>query len=106
MHFATFCSVREDHFLEFLSLLRVFIKAFELPLSLHEAAAIYSDSHLLLKMIQSDSFTRQTTLLGIPGRQGIAGIEEADAYAKQSAAFTDGAPLPVALAAASEFIRH
>ncbi len=57
-------------------------------------------------MIQSDSFTRQTTLLGIPGRQGIAGNEEADAYAKQSAAFTDGAPLPVAFAAASEFIRR
>ncbi len=48
----------------------------------------------------------KTTLLWIPGHHGIAGNEEVDACAKQTAAITDGAHRPVSFAAASALIRR
>ncbi len=47
-----------------------------------------------------------TTLVWIPGHQGIGGKEEADACAKQAAAINDSAPRPVSFAAASALIRR
>ncbi len=82
------------------------------------AAAICTDSQSLLKAIQSGSADTvdlrrmlnkragKTILLWIPGHQGIAGNEEANACAKQAAAIDDGAPRPISFAAASAFIRR
>ncbi len=92
--------------------------ALEWPLPSHAAAAICTDSQSLLKAIQSrfadttdlrrmlNKRAGKTTLLWIPGRQGFAGNEEADACAKQAAAITDGATRPVSFAAGSAVIRR
>ncbi len=82
----------------------------------HAAAAICTDSESLLKVIQSDSAETaermlnkrggKVTLLWIPGPQGIAGNEEADACAKQAAAITDSAHQPFSFGAASAIIRR
>ncbi len=48
----------------------------------------------------------KTTLLWIPGHHGIAGIEKADACAKQAAAITDDAHRSVSFAASSALIRR
>ncbi len=84
----------------------------------HEAVAKCTDSHSLLKAIQSDfggtsdlrrmldKQAGKTTLLRMPGHCGVAGNEEADAFARQTVALTDGAPRPVSVAAASVLIRQ
>ncbi len=82
----------------------------------HAAAVICTDSQSFRKAIQSGSADTaglrcmlnkragKTTLLWIPGHHGIAGNEEADAYANQAAAIADGAPRPVSFAAASALV--
>ncbi len=47
-----------------------------------------------------------TTLLWIPGHHRIAGNEEAEAFAKQAAAITDGAPKPVTFTTVCALIRR
>ncbi len=92
--------------------------ALEWLLPPHVAAAICTDSQSLLKKIQSGSADTtdlrrnlnkragKTTLLWIPGHQGIAGNDEADACAKQAAAINYSAPRPVFFVAASALIRR
>ncbi len=87
--------------------------ALERLLPSYADAGICLDSQSLLKAMQSGSADTtglrrmlnkragKTTLLWIPGHHGIAGNEEADAYAKQVAAITNGAPRPVSNAAAN-----
>ncbi len=72
----------------------------------------------LLKAIQSGSTgtadlwrmlnkpADKTTLLWIPGHDGNAGNEEADACAKQAAAIAVGVPQPVSFVTASVLIRR